>query len=40
MNVNKRKGNEKKLKNWVDTNSDGRLYCFTIKGKIGGKAKF
>lgn len=40
MSDKKRKENEKKFKDWTDTDSGGRTYVKEIKSKSGWKAEY
>ncbi len=40
MKEKKQKENEKKFKNWIDTEDGGRLYKKKIKGRFGWYAEY
>jgi hypothetical protein len=40
MDESKRRKNEAQFKNWVETETGGRVYWFEVQGKWGWKAKY
>ena len=40
MKLRNQKVNERKFKNWIETETGGRIYTKELKGKFGWKAEY